>query len=76
MFNITFSNMSAISWRPVLEVEEAGVPGEPPTMDKQLVNFIICGCKSRAPFCNLRSRARTHAVLVIGLHELLSNPTT
>jgi hypothetical protein len=23
------------------------------------------------PFCNLQSRARTHAVLVIGLHELL-----
>jgi len=27
-FNATFSNISAISWRPVLEVEEAGVPGE------------------------------------------------
>jgi hypothetical protein len=25
---------------------------------------------------NLQSRARTHAVLVIGLHELLGNPTT
>jgi hypothetical protein len=24
----TFSNISAISWRPVLVVEEAGVPGE------------------------------------------------
>jgi len=24
----TFSNFSAISWRPVLVVEEAGVPGE------------------------------------------------
>ena len=28
------------------------------------------------PFCNLQSRARTHAVLVIGLYELLGNPTT
>jgi hypothetical protein len=28
MFNATFSNISAISWRPVLVVEEAGVPGE------------------------------------------------
>jgi hypothetical protein len=28
VFNTTFSNMSAISWRPVLVVEEAGVPGE------------------------------------------------
>jgi hypothetical protein len=27
-------------------------------------------------FCNLQSRAQTHAVLVIGLHELLGNPTT
>ena len=27
-FNATFSNMSALSWRPVLMVEEAGVPGE------------------------------------------------
>ena len=26
-------------------------------------------------FCNLQSRARTHAVLVIGLYELLCNPT-
>ena len=26
--NATFSNISAISWRPVLVVEEAGVPGE------------------------------------------------
>jgi hypothetical protein len=28
VFNATFSNTSAISWRPVLVVEEAGVPGE------------------------------------------------
>jgi hypothetical protein len=27
------------------------------------------------PFCNLQSRARTHAVLVIGLYGLLGNPT-
>jgi len=26
--------------------------------------------------CNLQSRAGTHAVLVIGLYELLGNPTT
>jgi hypothetical protein len=32
------SNISAISWRPVLVVEEAG---QPPTIGKQLVNFII-----------------------------------
>jgi hypothetical protein len=26
VFNGTFSNISAISWRPVLKVEEAGIP--------------------------------------------------
>jgi hypothetical protein len=57
VFNATFNNISAISWRPVLVVEEAG---EPPTMGKQLVNFITCGCELSAPFfCNLQSRART-----------------
>ena len=48
---------------------------EPPTNGKQLVNFITCDCESSAPFCNLQSRARTHAVLVIGSYELLGNPT-
>jgi len=28
VFNATFSNISAISWRPVLGMEEAAVPGE------------------------------------------------
>jgi len=28
VLNATFSNISAISWRPVLVVEEAGVSGE------------------------------------------------
>ena len=28
VFNTIFINISAISWRPVLVVEEAGVPGE------------------------------------------------
>jgi hypothetical protein len=52
VFYATFSNISAISWRPVLVVEEAGVPGENHrrTMGKQLVNFITCGCESSAPF--------------------------
>jgi hypothetical protein len=33
-----------------LVVEEPGVPREPPTMGKQLVHFITCGCESSAPF--------------------------
>ena len=28
VLNATFSNISVISWRPILVVEEAGVPGE------------------------------------------------
>ena len=47
---------------------------ELPTMGKQLVNFISLAAASRMHlFCNIQSRARTHAVLVIGLYELLGN---
>jgi hypothetical protein len=28
VFNTTFNNISVISWRPVVLVEETGVPGE------------------------------------------------
>ena len=49
VFNATFSNISAISWRPVLVVEEA-TRWEPHTMGKQLVTFITCGCELSAPF--------------------------
>ena len=36
-----FNNISAISWRSVLLVEETGVPGEkPPTCRKSLTNCI------------------------------------
>ena len=40
--------------------------------------YHLRSCESSAPFsfCNLPSRARTYAVLMIGLYELLSNPTT
>jgi hypothetical protein len=40
-------------------------------MGKQLVNFITCGCESSALFFVIYK-----AVLVIGLYELLGNPTT
>jgi hypothetical protein len=40
----------------------------------------LTGEERRVPFIfgrsNLQSRARTHVVLVKGLHELLGNPTT
>jgi hypothetical protein len=51
VLNAIFSNISAISWRPVLVVEEAGsTQREPSTMGKQLVNFITYDCESSAPF--------------------------
>jgi hypothetical protein len=48
---------------------------EPQTVGKQLVNIITCDFESSAPFSNLQIWARTQAVLVIGLYELLGNPT-
>ena len=65
VLNATFSYIMATSF--------SGGGREPPTMGKQLLNFITCGCTL---FCNLQSRARTHAILVIGLYELLGNPST
>ena len=57
-------------------VEEAGENHRPWASNcQELVNFITCGCELSAPFCNLQSRARTHAVLVIDLYELLGNAT-
>jgi hypothetical protein len=49
---------------------------EPLTMGKQLVNFITCGCESNAPFLQFTKPGANPAVLVIGLYELLGNPTT
>ena len=77
MLNAAFSNISAISWRPVLVVEETVVPGEnhrPWANNWQA--FLLAAASRMHPFCNLQIRARTHAVLVIGLYELLGNPTT
>ena len=75
-FNATFNNISAISWRPVLVVKEAGVPGENhrpwQATGKRYHLRLRVECTL---FCNLQSRARTHAVLVMGLYELL-DPTT
>jgi hypothetical protein len=50
-----------------------GTGRELTTMGKQLVNFITCGCESSAPFLQF---TKPEAVLVIGLYELLGNPTT
>jgi hypothetical protein len=74
-FNATFSNISAISWRPAFVVEETVVPGE----DHGQATGKLYHLRLRVEctfYCNLQSRARTHAELVIGLYELLDNPTT
>ena len=77
MFIATFSNTSAISWQPVLVVEEAGVPGENhrPWASNWLTLSLAAASRVH-PFCNLQSWVRAHDVLVIGLYELLGNPTT
>jgi hypothetical protein len=65
-----------ISRRPVLVVEEAKVPER--TTDHGQATGRLYHLRLRVEctlFCNLRSRVRTHAVLVIGLYELLGNPT-
>ena len=46
---------------------------EPPTMGKQLVNFITCGCESSAPFfVNYKAGRRIDDRLV----WVVGNPTT
>jgi hypothetical protein len=50
VFNAIFSNFSAISWRPVLVVEKAGVSGENHDHGQATGKFITCGCESSAPF--------------------------
>ena len=77
MVNATLSSTSAISWRPVLVVEEAGVPER--TTDHGQAIGKLYHLRMRVEctlFCNLQSWARTHGVLLIGLYELLGSPTT
>ena len=57
-FNTTFSNISAISWRPVFIGGRSR--RESPTMGKQLVNFITCGCESSAPFFVIYKAGHEH----------------
>ena len=77
VFNTTLSNISTISWRPVLVVEKPEYPerttdhGQATGKHYHLRLRVECTL-----FCNLQSWAWTHAVLVIGLYELLGNPTT
>ena len=73
VLNATFSNISAtsLSWQPVSVTEEAGVPGENhrPWVSNWLI--LSLAAASRVTFFVIYK-----AVLVIGLYELLGNPTT
>jgi hypothetical protein len=42
VLNVTFSNISAISWRPALVVEEAGVSGENHLEDILFLLYYLC----------------------------------
>ena len=76
VFNATFSNISAISWWPVLVVEKAEYPERTTDHGQATGNLYHLRLRVECTlFCNLQSRVRTHAVLVIGLYELL-DPTT
>ena len=77
IFRLEFGTVPTVLYLLVLVVKEAGVPREnhrPWASNWQTLSLAVA---SRVhPFRNLQSRARTHAVLVIGLYELLGNPTT
>ena len=77
-FSGVLTPLSAIFQRPVLVVEVAGAPGEnhrPWTSNWYKLYHLRLRVECTL-FCNLQIQARTHAVLVIGLYELLGNPTT
>ena len=77
VFHATFSNISA---QYIMATSFSGGESrrQSPTMDKQPW-YKLYHLRLRVEytlFCNLQSRARIHAVMVIGLYELLGNPSS
>ena len=72
VFNATSSNIMVTSFS---GGRSRNSRREPPTIGKQLVNLSFATASRVHLFCNLQSRVRTHALLVVGLYELLGNPT-
>jgi hypothetical protein len=71
MFNATFSNISAISWRPVLVVEETGVLYPERTTDHGQATGKLNHLRLRVEctlFVIYKAGHENHAVLVIGLY--------
>jgi hypothetical protein len=66
-FNATLSNITAISWRPVLVVEEAGVPGVPNNSYKPITNTAW----GRARLCNLQKGCTRLAAASDKAYQLL-----
>ena len=54
VFSATFISISAISWRPILVLEEASVPGENQTMGKHLIS-----CSFKKTYTNMRNGETT-----------------
>jgi hypothetical protein len=75
VFSATFSNISAMM---ATSFSGGRNRREPPTMGKQLVNFITCGCESSAPFTSVIYKAGREPTLYWwqSYYELLGNPTT
>jgi hypothetical protein len=71
MLKATFSNISAISWRPVWVVEEAGENHRPWASNWKILSLVAVNRVH--PFCNLQSRYLQlfffTAIVKIGLSE-------
>ena len=66
VFNATFSNFSAKSWRPVLVVKEAGVPGENRRPWASNWYTLSLAVASRLhPFCNIGDKIDDRLVSVV-----------
>ena len=78
---VAFSDISAISRRPVSLMEEAGVPGEnhrPAASNWQTLSHISASQTHPVIFANAPSEIRTHPVVVKGYSDLQVDvlPTT
>jgi hypothetical protein len=66
VFNATFNNISIISWRSVLLVEETGVPGVKPTCCKSMTkNWELYGPKSAPPQTSIKLSPKCLKICII-----------
>jgi hypothetical protein len=76
-FNATFSNISAIMAISFSGGRSRGTRRETTDHGKATGKLYHLWLRVECTlFCNLQSRVQTQAILVIGLYELLGNPTT